>query len=67
MDTIEQLVEDDVLVEPYEWQGEPRLRLTAPGYVSFAPKLPGWEPFFVARFGHERTTFSYAPLAPTSR
>ena len=45
----------------FRWKlGEPTLQLTVPGYCWRAPKLRyGWEPFFVGRYGHEKTVFSY--------
>lgn len=45
----------------FRWRrGAPTLNLTVPGYSYSAPVLRyGWQPFFVAHFGQDRTTWSY--------
>jgi hypothetical protein len=43
-----------VEVRPGGWFGAPP-----------APAIEGWEPFFVAHYGQERTVYSYRPTQPT--
>lgn len=36
-----------------------RIRVTVPGYATEAPIVEGYEAYWVAHFGHDRTTFTY--------